>query len=365
MKRVLKTIIAFSLVFCMVLLYRPVTASAAATTWKVTWDKSSKAWYSSADGGKSWSVLDSKLPLMQDGAVLIIDGDNSSKGMLRLELTAKVGELCVMGGATASVKSTKGFSLAYAITGNNTLIVDGNADEINVNYNSVIQVLGNVGKVNFVYDNANTALKFGIDGTVGEATVHVGNRWNNTTIYDVAAGKLELTEENVLKTPAQYYSLNPSKPQGKTDKSASSTVTVKVTNDASVNIYRLYNPLTGEHFFTSNANEIDGLVKLGWNDEGVAFKVAAKSDTPVYRYFNTKTGEHLYTTSSDKTGLSASNYSYEGIAWYSSDSTGSTVYRLRPAGKKDGYAHYTSSTVERDTLVKAGWTSEAAGFYAK
>ncbi len=358
MKRVLKTIIAFSLVFCMVLLYRPATASAAASNWKVTWDKNSQAWYSSSDGGKNWSKLDPKLPSMQDGAVLIVNGDNCSKGMLRLELSAKVAELCVMGGATASVMSSKGFGTAYANAGGNTLIVDGDAEQIIVNYNSAIQVLGNADKVKFVYDNANTALKFGVEGTVGEATVHIGNRWNETTIYDVAAGKLELSSDNVLKTSTQYYSLNPS---AKTGKSAS----VKVSDSTATAIYRVYNPSTGEHFFTTNSSEVDGLVKLGWINEGVAFNAPAKSDTPVYRYFNTKTGEHLYTTSSDKTTLSESNYTYEGIAWYSADSKGSEVYRLRPAGKKNGYAHYTSSTFERDTLVKAGWVSESAGFYVK
>lgn len=359
MKRALKTGIAFCLVICMVLLYRPLTASAAVTTWNVTWDKNTQAWYSSTDGGKTWISLNPQLPSMQDGSILVINGDNCSKGTLRLELTAKIGELCVMGGATASVKTTKGAGLAYAIEGNNTLILEGDADAINVNHNSVIQILGNVGKVTFVYDSNNTKLRFGITGTVNEATVHMGNIWNNTTIYNVAAGKLELNDQNILATATQYYDVTPSAQSTK-------PVTYVITSSTSVPVYRLYNPATGEHFFTGNAAEIGGLVKAGWNDEGVAFNVPATSNTPVYRYFSTTTGEHYYTASdAEKTTLTANGFVYEGIAWYGADGNGSPVYRMRMTSKNKSYTHYTATTAERDALIKAGWTSEATGFYAK
>ena len=149
MKRVLKIMgIAFSLVLCTFILQRSIKANAA-TTYKVTWDKNSSNWYRSIDNGKSWTMLD--LSGMQDGDVLVINGDNCSVGTLRVEVNAKIGELCVMGGATASIKANKGAALAYAIEGGNTLILEGNADVINVNHDSVVQVLGNVGKVNFVF----------------------------------------------------------------------------------------------------------------------------------------------------------------------------------------------------------------------
>ncbi len=358
MKRALKTGIAFCLMFCLLLIYKPLKADAA-TTWKITWDKNTQAWYSSTDGGKTWISLNPQLPSMTDGSILVINGDNCSKGTLRLELTAKIGELCVMGGATASVKTTKGAGLAYAIEGGNTLILEGDADTINVNHDSVVQVLGNVGKVNFVYDSNNSKLRFGVTGTVNEATVHINNIWNNTTIYNVAAGKLELTDQNLLKTSSQYYSLTPTAQSTK-------PVTYTITSSTYVPVYRLYNPATGEHFFTLNAGEIDGLVKSGWNDEGVAFNVPATSNTPVYRYFSTKTGEHYYTSSdAEKTTLTANGFVYEGIAWYSGDSNNSMVYRLRVTSKNKSYTHYTASTAERDNLINAGWTSEATGFYAK
>ena len=37
------------------------------------------------------------------------------------------------------------------------------------------------------------------------------------------------------------------------------------------NIYRLYNPNTSEHFYTSSEGERDNLKNCGWRDEGVGF----------------------------------------------------------------------------------------------
>lgn len=54
------------------------------------------------------------------------------------------------------------------------------------------------------------------------------------------------------------------------------TVDAVVTYDDVVDIdqvmvYRLYNPCTGEHLYTTDANEIVALVQLSWEYEGIAF----------------------------------------------------------------------------------------------
>jgi hypothetical protein len=36
-------------------------------------------------------------------------------------------------------------------------------------------------------------------------------------------------------------------------------------------VYRLYNPNSGEHFYTTNTGERDFLVSKGWKKESVAF----------------------------------------------------------------------------------------------
>ncbi|MDR2976281.1 MAG: hypothetical protein LBV19_03125, partial [Streptococcaceae bacterium] len=54
------------------------------------------------------------------------------------------------------------------------------------------------------------------------------------------------------------------------------------TADADVDMLRLYNPNSGEHFYTAGPAEKDNLVKAGWEYEGIGW-VAPDSGTPVYR----------------------------------------------------------------------------------
>ena len=82
-------------------------------------------------------------------------------------------------------------------------------------------------------------------------------------------------------------------------------------------MYRLYNPNSGEHFYTSNKNEISTLETAGWKNEGVAWKAPEKSKTPVYRLYNANAGDHHYTTSaSERDNLIKAGWKDEGTAWY-------------------------------------------------
>ena len=60
-------------------------------------------------------------------------------------------------------------------------------------------------------------------------------------------------------------------------------------------MYRVYNPNSGEHFYTSNKAEKDHLVNLGWKYEGIGWKAPTVSNYPVYRLYNANGGEHHYT----------------------------------------------------------------------
>ena len=64
-----------------------------------------------------------------------------------------------------------------------------------------------------------------------------------------------------------------------------------------VSMFRLYNPNSGEHFYTSSEEERDMLIEVGWNFEGIGWVAPAISNTPVYRLYNQYGGEHHYTTS--------------------------------------------------------------------
>ena len=88
-------------------------------------------------------------------------------------------------------------------------------------------------------------------------------------------------------------------------------------------MFRLYNPNSGEHFYTASADERDGLVKLGWNFEGTGWTAPFENGSPVFRLYNANAGDHHYTTSEEERDmLVAAGWNYEGIGWYSADEQG-------------------------------------------
>ena len=141
----------------------------------------------------------------------------------------------------------------------------------------------------------------------------------------------------------------------------------KVTDKApakAVQLYRAYNPNSGEHLYTADKAEYDHLVSLGWKAEGNAWKAADKG-APVYRLYNPNSGEHFYTISeSEYNDVAAAGWKKEGVAFYSDNNRGVEVYRLfNPNAKGAGSHHYTTLASERDTLIKAGWKYENVAFY--
>ncbi len=145
------------------------------------------------------------------------------------------------------------------------------------------------------------------------------------------------------------------------------TCTVTVANITSINIYRLYNPYSGEHLFTTNDWERQYLASIGWDDEGIAWTSPSSSGVPVYRLFNPYSGEHHYTSNLDERNyLIILGWLDEGIGWYSIDyhTKGTPIYRLfNPYISGIGAHHYTKNESERDYLRSLGWNYEGIGWY--
>ena len=134
----------------------------------------------------------------------------------------------------------------------------------------------------------------------------------------------------------------------------------------SIAMYRLYNPYTGEHFYTANDSEKARLLGLGWNDEGIGWSAPVSSSTPVYRLYNpfVRGGDHHYTKScTERDFLVAAGWKYEGIGWYSDDSEGVPVYRQYNPYALSGSHNYTTSKEENDWLVAGGWRAEGLAWY--
>ena len=140
--------------------------------------------------------------------------------------------------------------------------------------------------------------------------------------------------------------------------------TMQVQAEEGIGMYRLYNPNSGEHFYTSNKAERNHLANIGWKYEGGAWLAPSTGD-PVYRLYNPNSGDHHYTTNpEEKKMLVNVGWRYESIGWYSGGSL--PVYRVyNPNAKKAGSHHYTLNKSEANQLVRAGWRDENIGWYAK
>ena len=134
---------------------------------------------------------------------------------------------------------------------------------------------------------------------------------------------------------------------------------------STVTMYRLYNPNTGEHFFTADKNEKDDLASLGWRDEGVGWIAPITSSEPVYRLYNEIGGEHHYTTSAaEKDMLVKAGWKFEKVGWFSDTQKTVKVYRQYNPNEKANNHNYTTSVKENDYLIGLGWRGEGIAWYA-
>lgn len=134
-------------------------------------------------------------------------------------------------------------------------------------------------------------------------------------------------------------------------------------------MYRMYNPNSGEHFYTASSKERRGLVNAGWKYEGIGWTAPTTSKAPVYRLYSGS--DHHYTISkNERDGLIKAGWKYEGIGWYSDDAKGVPLYRqynpnVNPEARRNnsGSHNYTTSKSERNNLVRLGWKDEGVGWY--
>ena len=137
-----------------------------------------------------------------------------------------------------------------------------------------------------------------------------------------------------------------------------------------VDLYRLYNPYTGEHFYTPDAVERASLVSVGWKYEGVGWRAVTSEGKPVYRLYNhyVDGGDHHYTADENEYDeLQKLGWLGEGSSWNTvtaEDLVSFPVYRLYNPNAASGAHHYTTDAAERDALVEAGWKDEGTGWNA-
>jgi hypothetical protein len=123
-------------------------------------------------------------------------------------------------------------------------------------------------------------------------------------------------------------------------------------------MYRLYNPNTGEHFYTESYNEAHSLAQNGWNYEGLGW-TAASSGAPVYRVYNpnAKGGDHYYTKSlGEAQALITLGWKWDNggkPVFYSGGAT--VVYVAYNPNAQSGAHNYTTNNSEQNHLLSLGW----------
>lgn len=138
-----------------------------------------------------------------------------------------------------------------------------------------------------------------------------------------------------------------------------------------VTLYRVYNPNTGEHLYTSHPEEVEYLTSAGWGNEeqDQRMTLPESSSTPVYRLYNPANGDHHYTSDTNECSVLTSQYGwvydFNGeAAFYSSDTQAVTVWRIYNS-QHPLYGHlYTRDDNERNFWLSNGWNDENIGWYA-
>ena len=81
----------------------------------------------------------------------------------------------------------------------------------------------------------------------------------------------------------------------------------------------MYNPNSGEHFYTKSDYEAESLKRVGWRREGIEFYSDSSNKRPTFRLYNKNggAGSHFVTMNSyERDHLISVGWKYEGIAWF-------------------------------------------------
>lgn len=131
-------------------------------------------------------------------------------------------------------------------------------------------------------------------------------------------------------------------------------------------VYRLYNPSNGEHLYTTDAHEKDVIYETqGWGYEGIGWYTADSTGEPVYRLYNAAQNNHLYTTDKHEVEVLTRDYGwvqdFDGKPLFYSDGD-VPVYRLYNESLS-GMHHLTTDKHEYETYendASYGWSPEGA-----
>jgi hypothetical protein len=152
-----------------------------------------------------------------------------------------------------------------------------------------------------------------------------------------------------------------------------------ITNDdplgaaAPTRQYRLFYPGTGEHLYTADLNEYTVLGPSGWTQEGVAYTTLGSAGSyagafaaPLYRLYNAVSHQHHWTSDANEAMVlgERTDWSYEGIATYVLPSAAAGTTPLHRLALPNTALHlWTIDTNEKNVLSQRGWLYEGVVGY--
>ena len=85
---------------------------------------------------------------------------------------------------------------------------------------------------------------------------------------------------------------------------------------AEVPLYQYWNPTIGDHFYTTDINEIGAYPTNGYTLERTVCNVFDSQETgtvPLYRYYSGLSTDHFYTTDWNELGYGANGWYFERV----------------------------------------------------
>ncbi|MDO4465707.1 MAG: D-alanyl-D-alanine carboxypeptidase family protein [Bacillota bacterium] len=132
-----------------------------------------------------------------------------------------------------------------------------------------------------------------------------------------------------------------------------------------VPVYQLYYVGNKEHYYTTDIEFRNKIVKDGWAYEGISWFAPSYSDYPVYQLYSTYLDRRVYTMDKkEKEELLASGYIDEGIAWYSSANEAVPIFENEKTNQRSGAYSFTTNFSEYQYLKSEGWKQNGIVSYA-
>jgi hypothetical protein len=205
-------------------------------------------------------------------------------------------------------------------------------------------------------NNALENFIFGMDNTDDATAIYLGPDITTLVTFD---------GENPVTTSPSWSWLGEAGDTSSWTNIDGESATYPLTEAETVPLYRLYNRVSGEHLYTSDAEEAKNLPVEApdWVSEGDAW-VSPAFGEPVYRLYNPILGDHHYSKDQNEinTLVAEHGWKVEIQAWFSFGSQ--PLYRLYNPLAAVGSHHFTRDAHEAQTLDSdTDWQYEGISWY--